>query len=99
MPQTVEEWERLASLYESALFRSDKEISRLKIRINRLEQKTKPQWISVKDRLPSPAEPVLVSTDSGDIDLYDGCKDWVVSEVFDAWDVTHWQPLPPPPGD
>lgn len=56
-------------------------------------------WISVKDRLPSPYEEVLCY-------LWDGCYiigchigfRWVLDiERIDSRDITHWQPLPEPP--
>lgn len=38
MPQTLEEWRYLAGLYEAEMLKDSKEISKLKQRINRLEQ-------------------------------------------------------------
>lgn len=40
MPQTVEAWERLYGLAEEAMLRDKAEISRLKERLNKLEQKS-----------------------------------------------------------
>lgn len=39
MPETREQFNYLGDLYEKALIEKDKEISRLRIRINKLEQK------------------------------------------------------------
>lgn len=64
----------------------------------------KQQWISVKDRLPEPAENVLIFTD-----YHGGCVDigrYVLQGNLPFWarggtmikdNVTHWMPLPEPP--
>ncbi len=64
----------------------------------------KRQWISVKDRLPKPAENVLIFTD-----CYGGWVDigrYVLQGNLPFWarggteikdNVTHWMPLPEPP--
>lgn len=69
--------------------------------INELRKR---QWISVKDRLPEPAENVLIFTD-----YHGGCVDigrYVLQGNLPFWarggaeikdNVTHWQPLPEPP--
>ena len=38
MPQTVEQWQYMQALTEKAMFRDKEEISRLKRKINKLEQ-------------------------------------------------------------
>lgn len=42
MAQTLEQWRYLYSLAEKAMFKDKEEISRLKMRINKLEQKKQP---------------------------------------------------------
>lgn len=55
-----------------------------------------PKWISVKDRLPNIAQPVLAYSGEelgiGFAYLYSDGK-W----YGDCGDVTHWMPLPEPP--
>lgn len=55
-------------------------------------------WISVKDALPEPHKAVLV-INSGDYFLAairsDG--EFHLLNYGRIWDVTHWQPLTPPP--
>lgn len=55
-------------------------------------------WISVKDRLPSEREDILIYTDRGEIKIawrddvfFMSLRDYHLSSV------THWQPLPPIP--
>ena len=60
------------------------------------------EWISVKERLPDTEERVLVCLDlekatpiGQDTDRFVDNRRWV------RWNgaVTHWMPLPPPPGE
>ena len=39
MPETREQFERMARLYEAAMIGKDAQISKLKMRVNKLEQK------------------------------------------------------------
>jgi hypothetical protein len=77
--------------------------------VERLIQKANGGWISVKDRLPTNSDRVLVCYHNFKlklsityIDSYNGFGEW---EEFDkcygkkAWKVTHWQPLPNEPKD
>lgn len=63
--------------------------------------KTKPDWISVKERLPERFEPVLVCREkNGSPYVEQGHKD--VGEWWKVYgtrtkQVTHWMPLPEPP--
>ena len=60
---------------------------------------TKPEWISVKDRLPEYEEPVM----GWDAEMRDmGIVNFIYGKFFDILDmsetnVTHWQYLPKPP--
>lgn len=58
------------------------------------------RWIKCSERMPSfvgeQSKPVLVWGDGYDepeIGIFHEYDGW------DAWGVTHWQPLPPPPED
>ena len=55
------------------------------------------EWISVEDRLPSVADPVLTIDSAGDqsVDQVNG-KGRFGTDQSD-WVVTHWMPLPEPP--
>jgi hypothetical protein len=55
------------------------------------------EWISVKDRLPENASPVLCITYKGNpfVARYD--HKWARWRVSGTTDVTHWMPLPKPP--
>lgn len=83
---------------------------RLAIEALRAQQESKPQWISVKDRLPEDMGAVLVivsGTPRKNITLdgayefgeYDPDEGWIL-EMWPEWKdatVTHWMPLPEPP--
>ena len=69
------------------------------------------EWISVKDRLPETNELVLVIASGNpekNITLYGACElaeydsgGWIL-EMWPEWMgavVTHWMPLPEPPGE
>ncbi len=64
----------------------------------KLEAATKPKWVSVHDCVPSLGTQCLVVLDDGHMET--GCYE---GEVFGFTvdncpaDITHWQPLPPPP--
>ena len=93
MPQTIEDWQRLYGLAEAAMIKDTKEISRLKQKVNQLEQSG--QWISV-DRPP---------TEEGAYWCYDPTQGieqsvYFYSEFiggFNNGDVTHWTNLLPRP--
>ena len=58
-------------------------------------------WIKKSERLPSPAEPVLVFFEIPKEPWHSYRKSWVI-EIghynYANWEfVTHWQPLPEPP--
>ena len=59
---------------------------------------TKTRWISVKERLPEEDVPVLC-IDSQNVQLIAcfGWGEWWHPEI--QADITHWQPLPPLPGE
>ena len=59
------------------------------------------EWISVEDRLPDDMVEVLVIADGNMAIAFHRKGTW---SSEDAWllydhDITHWQPLPPPPVD
>jgi len=55
-------------------------------------------WISVKDRLPSEREDILICTDRGEIKIAWRDDVFFMSLfTYHLSSVTHWQPLPPPP--
>ena len=59
-----------------------------------------PKWISVKDRLPEHCSGLL-NVSNGKI-VVCGSYDriwgiWDSSPYVESFEVTHWQPLPPPP--
>lgn len=65
----------------------------------------RPKWISVEERLPEDRQSVLVHRDDGGIFIFeyfttsptDEC--WIDDHlnVYSAYSVTHWMPLPEPP--
>lgn len=59
------------------------------------------EWISVKDDVPNASDSVLIATRSGGVG--EGCLEdgtwWWISEVKVYVEVTHWMPLPSPPGE
>ena len=68
-------------------------------------QAAKPQWISVKDRLPETNELCIVSTEwRGIVPATYGNESWIVDEGL-GWVekalsyASHWMPLPKPPKD
>lgn len=50
-------------------------------------------WIDVNDRLPDEDEQVLGFSNIGVVETYGTL--WL--EDFEIWQITHWQPLLPPP--
>ena len=60
----------------------------------------KVEWISVKDRLPEPWEDVLLFSDGR---VFEGCMDksggFSNAREYEISNVTHWCPLPEPPGE
>ena len=56
------------------------------------------EWVSVEERLPEHLKDVLALYGNGkiDIDWVDGSGDFKFGSLFDG--VTHWMPLPAPPG-
>ncbi|HHE3573074.1 TPA: DUF551 domain-containing protein [Pasteurella multocida] len=55
-------------------------------------------WISVKDRLPSEREDILIYTDRGEIKIAWRDDVFFMSLLtYHLSSVTHWQPLPLPP--
>ncbi|MDX3898889.1 DUF551 domain-containing protein, partial [Pasteurella multocida] len=55
-------------------------------------------WISVKDRLPSEREDILIYTDRGEIKIAWRDDVFFMSlRTYHLSSVTHWQPLPLPP--
>ena len=56
------------------------------------------QWVSVEERLPRPHQRVLVVHESGVKNIRRHAES-VPGDFGDGSPVTHWMPLPPPPGD
>ncbi|HDR0683127.1 TPA: DUF551 domain-containing protein, partial [Pasteurella multocida] len=55
-------------------------------------------WISVKDRLPSEREDILICTDRGEIKIAWRDDVFFMSLLtYHLSSVTHWRPLPPLP--
>lgn len=73
------------------------------LRDQQARENQKPQWISVKDRLPDRGAKVLTRDKWGHIRdraLYifeDGTKIFRPDGLIPEKDVTHWMPLPEPP--
>ena len=71
-----------------------------------IEELSKPRWISVKERLPSVGDKVIVAIreeigytryDYTNTGWYSGNGEkWVVEDEYCSW-VTRWMPLPEPP--
>ena len=64
-----------------------------------------PHWINVQDRLPEQDIQCLIWTDKGwcgfgSCGIYDGEAEWDTESYWAEEDglVTHWMPLPEPPG-
>ena len=57
-----------------------------------------PQWIPVEERLPKEGQVVLIHTKGNSVSTAcytDGRFD--ITELLEAFNVTHWMPLPQPP--
>ncbi|ULJ60823.1 DUF551 domain-containing protein [Wielerella bovis] len=55
-------------------------------------------WISVADRLPEPAETVLVFMDNGVWSGFHDTENWFIHGWSkNPFKVSHWQPMPQPP--
>ena len=71
MPDTREQYDYEIGLCEKAMKRQDAIISRLKARINKLEQRAHKvidgEWISVEDRLPEDGNEIYLVIRLGDI--------------------------------
>ena len=69
-------------------------ISGIEFKIEELEN----PWISVDDRLPDSMNRSCLSYDGAEISwaFYTSDGKWVIGNSFFE-DITHWQPLPPPP--
>ncbi len=77
-----------------------------------LEALERTRWIPVEERLPEELEPVLFTVYPKDTQLYNKYGkviylawrengewlDWEGKRVSDVFIVTHWMPLPEPPG-
>jgi hypothetical protein len=65
------------------------------------------EWIKVSERLPEDCQEVLVCAYNSKLkfhniklDCYNGYGKWQdLDSSYDTtiWEITHWQPLPPPP--
>ena len=108
---TIEEAIREMEYFcRSTKFKTSQEAYRMAIAALRAksandEQTKSDGWISVKDRLPAPFMDVLIYTDKNrgepDIGLYStngNAPHWVVAGALFIYNVTHWMPLPEPPG-
>ena len=77
-----------------------------------LEELQRTRWIPVEERLPEELKPVLFAVYPKDIQLYNKYGkvvylawrengewlDWEGKRVSDVFIVTHWMPMPEPPG-
>lgn len=89
--------EELSKIVDESIPKDDAEII--------IAEVAKPRWIPVTERLPEDRKSVLVHRDDGGIFIFeyfttsptDEC--WIDDHlnVYSAYCVTHWMPLPEPP--
>jgi len=113
MPQDIEHFQACWERDQELMFEQKEEISKLKEKVNKLQQSKaqESQWVSVDDRLPEDESYVDVfsKSDGRIVDvLFNGGifshEVEVVLNYANSWtedtlinDVTHWMPRPSPP--
>ncbi|HII3688448.1 TPA: DUF551 domain-containing protein [Pasteurella multocida] len=79
-------------------FNARRGIDELKKKIESSTKENEKGWISVKDRLPSEREDILICTNRGKIKIAWRDDVFFMSLLtYHLSSVTHWQPLPLPP--
>ena len=104
--EAIEYWEGLRKTFSSQLEQEENHFGRMHLQttidaidmaISALrQQESKPQWISVKDRLPEPKEKAICLNRHGDMMIGTYTEwGWMFPCYYEK--PTHWTPLPEPP--